>query len=79
MRAGKDLAKRAYHIDEVRAPGALLEVDAAYYLANQVSQKHSLDISGFIIMSPTRCCPESLLVSHGRETCSTGCSRVCQP
>lgn len=35
--SGKGLAQRAYHIDEVRAPGAKLEVDAAYYLSQQVS------------------------------------------
>lgn len=33
--SGKGLAQRAYHIDEVRAPGAQLEVDAAYYLSQQ--------------------------------------------
>ena len=33
--SGKGLAQRAYHIDEVRAPGAQLEVDASYYLSQQ--------------------------------------------
>ena len=33
--SGRGLAQRAYHIDEVRAPGAQLEVDAAYYLSQQ--------------------------------------------
>lgn len=33
--SSKGLAQRAYHIDEVRAPGANLVVDAAYYLGHQ--------------------------------------------
>ncbi len=33
---GKGLAQRAYHLEEVRAPGASLQVDAAYYLSQQV-------------------------------------------
>lgn len=37
--SGKGLAQRAFHIDEVRAPGAQLEVDAAYYLSQQVRSR----------------------------------------
>lgn len=32
----KGLAQRAYHMDEIRAPGSQLVPDAAYYLGHQV-------------------------------------------
>ena len=48
--SGKGLAQRAYHIDEVRAPGAQLEVDAAYYLSQQVRMLFPSASCAFLLM-----------------------------
>jgi hypothetical protein len=81
--SGKGLAQRAYHIDEVRAPGAQLEVDAAYYLSQQVRRWLSCNMHpcGTISVDLSLCWrhlhallgrpPGAVTHVHPRETNST--------
>ncbi len=69
--SGKGLAARAYHIDEVRAPGAQLEVDAAYYLSQQV---RLLKESSLVLHVPSACDDHVVSTSLLERGCRVGVS-----